>query len=337
MRVLVAAVAVLAAPVLSAAAPADAGSSSEPLAVTVAVDGQPTDGRAVPIDPDQPVSLVITATNKGDSEQRVRTVRLSGDVLGLSFFSYDTMVPFSVPAHDSATRTLVLDLGDLRGQTIGLMPASVRLLDIADTSLGSADTVTDVRGSIVSLFGAFGLVLLVFTAAAWVSGLRAVSRRRRQDGRAKWVARFLPAGIGTGMLAVVWLSVFRVLAPEPLPALGVILGGAVLGVLAAGTVARPEPELEPLTAIIDPTVGVKTGVLDPEPGDATQIVAKTVVDDDEDGDDQSHGRRSGRIDDERDDSPHDSPEDSSDKTAEAGEEDAVPESEEHLEREESTR
>ncbi|TDQ01549.1 hypothetical protein [Labedaea rhizosphaerae] len=263
MRRLVAALAVLAAPALAAAAPAAADPNSIALSVTVTANGQPLGAQTVSIDPDQPVSLLITAANNGQNPQHVRTIRFSGGVFGLSFFGYDTAMPFDVAPHELATRTLVLDLGDLRNQAIGLMPASVELLDQGGTSLGSADAVTDVRGSLLSLFGALGVVLLVFAAAAWTSGLRALGRREHQVTRGWAIGRFLPAGIGTGLLAVVWLSIFRVVAPAPLPALGVVLGGVLISTIAASIAARPEPqEIEPITTILDPTVGVKTGVLE---------------------------------------------------------------------------
>lgn len=287
------ALAVLASPASASATPATADPTSVALTVTVAVGGRPIDDRAVPIDPNQPVALLITAANNGQSAQHVRTVRFSGGVLGLSFFGYDTTVPFDVAPHESATRTLVLDLGDLRGQAIGLMPATVDLLDEGGSSLGSVDTVTDVRGSIVSLYGALGLVLLVFAAAAWTSAVRALARRERQESRGRAVLRFLPAGIGTGLLAVVWLSVFRLVAPEPFTALGMVLVGVLAGLIAASIAVRPEyVDLhdEALTTIIDPTVGVKTGVLDP-------VAAKPAADENDDENDDEDIAHSGNLED----------------------------------------
>ena len=263
MRRLVAALAVLAAPALAAAAPAAADPNSIALSVSVTVNGQALDGQTVAIDPGQPVSLLITAANNGQNPQHVRTIRFSGGVLGLSFFGYDTAMPFDVAPHEIATRTLVLDLGGLRNQAVGLMPAAVELLDEGGTALGTADTVTDVGGSLLSLYGALGVVLLVFAVAAWVSGLRALGRREHQVRRGWAIGRFLPAGIGTGLLAVVWLSIFRVVSPQPLTALAVVVAGVLVSTIAASIAARPEPqEIEPITTILDPTVGVKTGILD---------------------------------------------------------------------------
>jgi hypothetical protein len=268
MRRLVAALAALAVPVLTAAAPAAADLNSIALTVTVSVNSQPLGVQNVEVDPDRPVALLITAANNGLSPQHVRTIRFSGGVLGLPFFGYETTMPFDIAPHELATRTLVLDIGELRGQATGLMPASVDLLDEGGNSLGSVDAVTDVRGSLLSLYGALGVVLLVFTAAAWASAFLALGRRDRQLSRWRSVGRFLPAGIGTGLLAVVWLSIFRLVAPEPLTALGVVLGGVLVSAIVAGIAARPEHDIEPLTAIIDPTVGVRTGVLEaPAPQD----------------------------------------------------------------------
>jgi hypothetical protein len=268
MRRLVAALAASAVPVLTAAAPAAADPNSIALTVMVTVDSQALGVQNVEVDPERPVALLITAANNGLSPQHVRTIRFSGGVLGLSFFGYDTTTPFDVAPHELATRTLVLDIGELRGQATGLIPASVDLLDASGNSLGSAETVADVRGSLLSLYGALGVVLLVFAAAAWASAVLALGRRDRQVSRWRSAGRFLPAGIGTGLLAVVWLSIFRLVAPEPLTALGVVLGGVLVGMIAGSIAARPEHDIEPLTAIIDPAVGVRSGVLEtPAPQD----------------------------------------------------------------------
>ncbi|GAA3439837.1 hypothetical protein [Kutzneria kofuensis] len=96
---------------------------------------------------------------------------MSGTALALTFFAYDTTLPFDIAAHGRATRTFGLDLADLDGQAIGLLPASVELFDVGRNELAAVDTVTDVRGSILSVYGVFGIAVLLLTIAAWVTCL----------------------------------------------------------------------------------------------------------------------------------------------------------------------
>lgn len=231
----------------------------------VTVDGETITDRTVPIDPGRPAELTVAVTNKGETPQKVRSVRLSGTALALRFFSYDTTVPFEVGGHETVTRTFTLDLADLDGQAIGLLPASVELLDTGRSTLGSADTVTDVQGSVWSVYGVFGIAVLVLTILAWGSALLALARHRLSPNRWRRALRFLPAGIGTGLIAVVTLSVLRLVPPEPVVEIPVILGAAAIALLLGYLTPHPVPEAAaPIGGRPDDaTVGMTTRYLDP--------------------------------------------------------------------------
>jgi hypothetical protein len=220
---------------------APAWADSGHLAVTASIDGQEVAGATVPVNPAKPVKLVVTAANNGASTVRVRSVKLSGVALALTFYSYDTTAPFEVPAHGSVTRTFVLDLGDLAGQATGLLPSSVELLDGQRATLGEADTVADVRGSFWSVYGVFGLAMLVLTILAWLTALLALARHRLAPNRWRRGLRFTPAGFGTGLVAVITLSVLRLVPPAPAIEIPLVLGAAAIAFLLGYLTPHPVP------------------------------------------------------------------------------------------------
>jgi hypothetical protein len=223
--------------------------AAEPLTIEVSLDGRAITANTVTIDPSRPVELSVTATNESGSAVKVRSVRVSGVALALTFFSYDTTVPFDVRAHDRTTRTLVLDFADLHGQAIGLLPTTVEVIGAQREVLGSASTVSDVNGSLWSVYGAFGLAMLVLTALAWATALLALARHRLSPNRWRRAVRFLPAGVGTGIVAVVTLSVLRLVPPAPAVEIPVVLGAAAIGLLLG--YLTPHPVLGPAPSTPD--------------------------------------------------------------------------------------
>jgi hypothetical protein len=194
----------------------------------------------------------------------VHSVRLIGTALALTFFDYDTTVPFDVPAHGQASRTLSLDLSDLDGQAVGLLPASVELLDGSKAVLAGATTVADIQGSLTSVYVIFGIAVLVLTILAWAAALLAMARRTLPANRWRRALRFLPAGFGTGIVAVITLSVLRLVPPAPAVELPVIAFTAAVGLVLGYLTPQPLPALPvdaptttlPTTTL--PTVDVTT-------------------------------------------------------------------------------
>ncbi|MDQ3578467.1 MAG: hypothetical protein M3443_12910, partial [Actinomycetota bacterium] len=206
-RLRTATVALVAATLVFGAPPAAAQDTDDPLRMTVTLDGRDITDRTVVLDPDEPVELSITVVNIGSEPRAVQQVRVSGVALALTFFAYDTTLPFEVPGLGRTTRSFPLDMHDLDGQAIGLLPTTVELLDDDRDVLGGVDTVADVRGSFWSVYGVFGVAMLGLTIIAWLSVLLAVARHRLPRNRVRRALRFLPAGLGTGIVTVLTLSV----------------------------------------------------------------------------------------------------------------------------------
>jgi hypothetical protein len=253
-RVISAGVALAAAAILSGGVPAQAADS---LRIDVRLDGHAIAGNTVVIYPNKQAELSVTATNDGGGTVKVRSVRVTGVALALTFFSYDTTMPFDVPAHGTVTRTLVLDFTDLGGQAIGLLPTTVEIVGAEREVLASVDTVSDVNGSLWSVYGVFGLVLLGLTALLWLTSLLALARHRLPPNRARRALRFLPAGVGTGLVAVISLSVLRLVPPAPAVEIPVVLGAAAIALLLGYLTPHPVPPPPPSNPD-DPTIGMTT-------------------------------------------------------------------------------
>lgn len=241
-RVIAAGVALGLCAIFLVAPPASADSGE--LELVVMIDDRSITNATVTVDPAKQIEVGITATNRGATTAKVRSMRVSGVALALTFFAYDTTAPFEVPAHSRVTRTFMLDLADLSGQAIGLLPSTVELLDTQRNSLGEAATVADVRGSFWSVYGAFGLAMLGLTVLAWLTALLALARHRLPANRWRRGLRFLPAGFGTGLVAVVSLSVLRLVPPEPSIEIPVVVGAAVIAFLLGYLTPHPAPRRE---------------------------------------------------------------------------------------------
>lgn len=222
------------------AAAADSGGD---LTVTVQINDRDVSGQTVALTPDEPLELTITAENPGTEARSVRLVRVSGVALALRFFAYDTTLPFQVPARGRVTRTFPLDVRDLDGQAVGLLPTSIELLTEDRTVLGSAETVADVRGSLWSVYGVFGLAMLGLTVLAWAGALLALARNTLSANRFRRALRFLPAGVGTGLVAVVSLSVLRMVPPAPAVEIPVVIGAALIAMVLGFLTPHPSPEV----------------------------------------------------------------------------------------------
>ena len=245
-RVIAAGVALGLATIVLGAAPA---SAAEPLRLAVTLDGKDITGNTVTIEPDRPGELTITATNNSDEQVSIRSVRMTGVALALTFFSYDTTVPFDVPPRSVETRSFPLDPADLGSQATGLLPVTIEVVDVQRETIASVGTTGDVKGSLWSVYGAFGLGVLVLTALSWAGALIALARRRLPANRWQRAMRFLPAGIGTGLVAVISLSVLRLVAPSPAAEIPFIVGAAAAALLLG--YVTPHPGEQPAWSDVD--------------------------------------------------------------------------------------
>jgi hypothetical protein len=249
----------LAAPTPAAAAP------SVRLTATVASTpaAEATERRPVALDPAEALQLEVRIDNDTDHDLSVRSIRVDGRVMGLTFFSYDTRVGIDVPAHGSATRRYPLDLVGLRGQATGLIPARVVALDSDHRAVASQDLVVDVRGSARSVYGAFGLAVAAFTAVSLAGALLALARHRLSPNRWRRAVRFTWPGIGIGLLLVFTLSAFRVFVPLPhrwVPIVAVSVASLfVLGYLTPTPDDGEQPEETEIDGHDDAPAGLLTG------------------------------------------------------------------------------
>lgn len=202
------------------------------------------------LDPQKTAKVSVTVRNNTNTVQRVKTVRISGTALALTFFAYDTTVPFDVPPKTEETRSFPLEPTDLGSQAIGLLPVTVEVIDTQRESIASVEATGDIRGSLWSVYGAFGLGVLVLTALSWLGALIALARRRLPPNRWQRAMRFLPAGIGTGLIAVISLSVLRLVAPSPTAEIPFIVGAAAVALILGYVTPHPgEPQLSEMETV----------------------------------------------------------------------------------------
>ena len=183
---------------------------------------------AIKLSPSSSGAVDVTIRNNTASTIEVRTVRLAGRVMGLVFFAYDTSVEISLPPNTEQTRHLVIDLTGLRGQAIGLVPSELDILGPGRHSLASRDFVVDVRGSMWSVYGIFGLAILALTIM-WSTGVMlALARGTLHPNRWRRAMRFLVSGLGLGLVFVFTLSALRIVAPTAGVWIPIVVGAAVV-------------------------------------------------------------------------------------------------------------
>jgi hypothetical protein len=166
------------------------------------------------LNPTKPISLDLTVYNTGTQPVSVRSLRLDGRVIGLTFFAYNTATRFVVPAGAIQRRTISVDLLDLEHQATGLLPASVRLLDSREHTIASRSFIADVRGSARSVYAVFGMALVVLTVVLFVGTLLSLARHKLPANRFLRGARFAAPGVGLAFVAIFTFSAFRLWVPQ---------------------------------------------------------------------------------------------------------------------------
>ncbi|MDV6247403.1 hypothetical protein [Rhodococcus opacus] len=191
--------------------------AAESVGMTVTVNGQdiatasPTN--PVRLDPHTPARVKVNLDNDTASPVTVAAVDLSGHVLGLTFFSYHTAVGLTVAPGQTQALDFELDLSGLDGQATGLINGTVTVTGGDGAVIAETATVTDVRGSLVSVYGLFGLALAILTALAVLDAALGIARRRLHENRWRRATRMLTPGIGIGLVLAFTLSATRVWVP----------------------------------------------------------------------------------------------------------------------------
>jgi hypothetical protein len=130
------------------------------------------------LQPNSTIRVAIALTNNSDGALHIRRVDLAGHVLGLTFFSYSTTVELTIAPGKSDALKYRLDLTGLEGQATGLIVADLAVIGEDGAQVASIPLDTDVRGSLYSVYGLFGIALAVLTMLAIADAALAIARHR---------------------------------------------------------------------------------------------------------------------------------------------------------------
>lgn len=284
---------ILAAALLAGAQSAHGAAGSQDTDVSTTLQWDATiNGRPVgEIDANEPLRLEpaagarldLTLTNSSGQEVSVRSVRLDGKVMGLTMYNFTTRIDLLLAPGAETTRTFDLDLIDLSGQATGLIPSRLQLLDDQRNVLQEESFPADIRGSVNSVYGVFGLAVLGITLVLLGGLLMAIRRTQMPQNRWRRAVRFIPSGIGLGFVLTFSLSALRQLTPSATSWTTVVLLCAV-GAFALGYLlpigVPDEQESDPDVADADDQAvedGAEDGAaLDSAGTDAGDAVAATA-------------------------------------------------------------
>jgi len=218
--------------VLVTAAPSASAAESPRLSWSVNVNGQDVRGvdanAPLRLSPQTPATVGVRITNLGSEPVRVRSVRLEGRVLGLAFYSYTTRVDLQAAPGASDERRFTVDLLELDGQATGLIPSRVALLDDDGNRIASDGFAVDVRGSLRSVYGVFGLAVAAITLLLLVSALWRLLTGRLHPNRWRRGMTWCAPGLGAGFTLTFTLSALRLMVPSAGAwALLLLVGGAI--------------------------------------------------------------------------------------------------------------
>ncbi|MEU0544161.1 hypothetical protein ABZ319_30265 [Nocardia sp. NPDC005978] len=184
-----------------------------PVRATATVDGRDIAGAnardPVRLEPSTVALVVVEVTNESADPVTVRRVDLTGHVLGLNFFSYSTSVELTVAAGATGKLTYRLDPAGLGGQATGLIGSDITVIGADGEPVATVPTVVDVRGSLVSVYGLFGIILTVLTLLAIADAALSVARHRLAANRWQRGLRVLAPGIGLGLMIGFTASIAR--------------------------------------------------------------------------------------------------------------------------------
>ena len=190
--------------------------------------GSSSAAHPVRLRPSVPATVSLSITNTRTSPVNIRRVELSGRVVRLSFFAFDTSVGLNVPAGATDTLSYSLDLTGLRGQATGLMGGAVTVFDDRGHQVARVGMTSDVRGSIFSVYGLFGFALLLLTVLAILDTAVAIARHGLPMNRWRRGTRAMTPGIGIGLVLVFTLSAAHIAVPTGQRWVEAAVGFAVL-------------------------------------------------------------------------------------------------------------
>jgi hypothetical protein len=221
-----------------------AAAQSDTVTMSASVDGRDVASASInnplPLEPGKSVDVSIELTNGTTEPVDIRRIVLRGKVLGLTFFTYASSLDFTVAPASSGVLTYRLDLTDLGGQATGLIKGEFSAIDSTGNAVASVGTINDVRGSLMSVYGLFGIALVALTALGLLDAALAIARRRLSTNRWKRGLRLLAPGVGIGLILAFTASVARLWVPNTGQWL-LIAGVTAAGFFALGYLS-PTPE-----------------------------------------------------------------------------------------------
>lgn len=236
---------------------AQAGARPDGVDMSANIDGHDIAGTSVAkplrLQPDSTVRVAIELTNNTSDPLEIRHVDLTGHVLGLSFFSYSTAVELTVAPGRSESLRYRLELRGLSGQATGLIGGELAVYGGSGAAVSAIPVITDVRGSLWSVYGLFGIALAVLTALGIADAALTIARQRLSANRWQRGLRALAPGLGIGLVFAFTASVARWWVPDTglwLAFAGVAATVAFLLGYAAPTPV-PDEELDDDSADVD--------------------------------------------------------------------------------------
>ncbi|QIS02413.1 hypothetical protein F5X71_08825 [Nocardia brasiliensis] len=196
------------------------------------------------LEPDSTVRVAIELSNKTGAPVEIRHVDLAGQVLGLTFFSYSTAVELTIPPGGSESLRYRLELRGLQGQAVGFLGGELAVYGADNARVAAIPLITDVRGSLWSVYGLFGVALAILTALALADAALAVARHRLSVNRWQRGLRLLAPGLGIGLVFAFTASVARWWVPDT--GLWLAFAGvtAAVSFLLGYAAPTPEPDTE---------------------------------------------------------------------------------------------
>jgi hypothetical protein len=214
--------------------------------------GQPLDlsssGDPIILNPDRSTILSLDMVNPGSEPVVVRHVQIRGTAFGITLMAYDFTINAVVGAGQRERLEVPVEFVDLDEQFNGLLPATMRLLNVDESEVAAQDFVVDIKGSPGSLVVIFTVIVAIATGISIASIWIAIVRRRLPPNRIRRGIRLGIAGAGVGVTLTLLLSVLLFMPPKGsvwIPLLLIpTLTAFVLGYLSPGPMAMGEAEEE---------------------------------------------------------------------------------------------
>ncbi len=259
--------------------PPDAGAATSGVTFSATVNGQPastsSDAHPAELYPARFAQVRITVTNNSRSMVRISSVRLEGQVVALPLFSYNSAVQLAVGPGRTDSLTFPISLSGVGSQATGLVVATITLLGPNGAEIASQALVTNVHGSLHSLYGLFGLAVLILTASSLAIALLAMARHTLPQNRWLRGTRFLIPGFGIGLILTFTLSALDVFTAGPGHWLPLLIVCSVAG-FAVGYLT-PAPNEEDVDDYDDDVLLAQILVVDDDPLEADETTPASEV------------------------------------------------------------